>query len=184
MMKELAAKQAKLEAVKRVEEENYGTLKEDQSLLTDSRSEDQLQKYLLSQMDSILNIKSSNSPSPLLEDNMPPNGLSSEPLQADRNPKPLIPATTNEASQAGSYTSDFNPRAPPFLPRKPICSQGQPVSKPKPDTTLNSPAPASIIPNGSTGEELLEKLSEFLTQRQDRKSLPRPEPEVFRGNLL
>ena len=30
MMKELAAMQAELEAVKRVEEENYGILKEDQ----------------------------------------------------------------------------------------------------------------------------------------------------------
>ena len=136
-------------------------------------------------MDSILNIKSSKSPSPVLEDNVPPNGLPSEPLQADRDPKALIPATTNEASQAGPYTSsDFNPCVPPFLPRKPICSQGHPVSKPKPDATLNSPAPASIISNHSTVEELLEKLSELLTQRQDRESLPRPEPEVFRGNPL
>ena len=136
-------------------------------------------------MDSILNFKPSNSPPPLPEDNVPPIGSPSEPLQASRDPELLIPATNNEASQAGPYTSsDFDPRAPPFLPRKPICSQGQPVSKPKPDTTLNSPAPASIISNRSTGEELLEKLSELLTQRQDRESLPRPEPEVFRGNPL
>ena len=120
MMKELAAMQAVLEAVKRVEEE---TLKENQSLPTDSCSEDQSQKYLLSQMDSILDIKPSNKPPPLLEENMPPNSSRSGPLQADSDRKPFFSATTNEASQAGPYTSsDFNPCAPPFFPRKTICS--------------------------------------------------------------
>ena len=185
MMKELAATHAELEAVKRVEEENYGTLKEDQSLLTDSCSEDQLQKYLLSQMDSILNVKPSNSPLPLLEDNKPPNSSPSKPLQADRDPKPFIPVTTNEASHVGLSTlTDFNPCAPPFLPNRPIYSQGQPLSKPKPDTTLNLPEPASMISTNSMGEELLEKIAELLTQRQDKQSLPCPEPEVFRKNPL
>ena len=185
MMKELAAMHAELEAVKRVEEENYGTLKEVQSLPTNSCSEDQLQKYLLSQMDSILNVKPSNSPLPLLEDNVPPNSLPSKPLQEDRDPKRFIPVMADEAAHVGPSTStDFNPFAPPFLPNRPIYSQGQPVSKPKPDKTLNSPEPASMISTHSTGEELLEKLAELLTQRQDKESLPCPEPEVFRGNPL
>ena len=43
----------------------------------------------------------------------------------------------------------------------------------------------SVNPPKSTGDEnVLAKLADVLTQRQDRDSLPRPEPEVFKGNLL
>ena len=48
MLKELAAMHAELEVVKKVEEDSFGVVKEDQSLPTDSCSEDQLEKYLLS----------------------------------------------------------------------------------------------------------------------------------------
>lgn len=44
MMKQLATMHAELEAAKRVEQENFGSVKEDQSLSTDSCSEDQLEK--------------------------------------------------------------------------------------------------------------------------------------------
>ena len=33
-------------------------------------------------------------------------------------------------------------------------------------------------------ENVITKLADVLTQRQDRDSLPRPEPEVFKGDLL
>ena len=54
MMKELAATHAEIEAVKRIEEENFGSVKEDQTLPTDDCSEEQLERYFLSQIDSIL----------------------------------------------------------------------------------------------------------------------------------
>ena len=36
----------------------------------------------------------------------------------------------------------------------------------------------------STGKDLMQKLADLLSQRQDQDSLPRPEPEVFTGNPL
>ena len=36
----------------------------------------------------------------------------------------------------------------------------------------------------SPGEDLMPRLADLLTQRQDCDSLPRPEPEVFTGNPL
>lgn len=71
MMKQLATMHAELEAAKRVEKENFGSVKEDQSLSTDSCSEDQLEKHFLSQMDSILDSQPSTSSLSLLKDNVP-----------------------------------------------------------------------------------------------------------------
>ena len=58
MMKELAATQAELEAVIKIEEENYGDLGhvEERPSLKDNCSEDLLEKYLQSQIDSILQV--------------------------------------------------------------------------------------------------------------------------------
>ena len=79
---------------------------------------------------------------------------------------------------------DLNPRKSPFAAHVPHLSQYQPARRPSPDTGLNSSAPSSTSSNHSSGEELMGKLAELLTQRQDRESLPRPGPEVFRGNPL
>ena len=51
---------------------------------------------------------------------------------------------------------------------------------------IHSDSPTgSVNPPKSTGhEDVITKLAEVLTQRQDRDSLPRPEPEVFQGDLL
>ena len=96
MLKELAATHAELEAVKRVEEETFGPTKEDQSLPTDSCSEDQLEKHLLSQMDSILDTPPTTSSSSLLKEKAPPKHLPPEPSQADFEPKPFISTPRNK----------------------------------------------------------------------------------------
>ena len=82
MMKELAATHAEIEAVKRIEEENFGSVKEDQSLPTDDCSEEQLERYLLSQIDSILDAESST---PTPNDEAPPVTV---PQNVERKPRP------------------------------------------------------------------------------------------------
>ena len=65
MMKELAPTKAELEAVIKIEEENYGDLGhvEERPSLKDNCSKDLLEKYLQSQIDSILQVpKSSDLP--------------------------------------------------------------------------------------------------------------------------
>lgn len=173
MMKELAATHAEIEAVKRIEEENFGSVKEDQSLPTDNCPEEQLERYLLSQMDSILDAESST---PTPNDGAPPVTV-----PQNFEWKPSVPTPSNGAA---NVNQDLNPRKSPFAAHVPHLSQYQPARRPSPDTGLNSSAPSSTISNHSSGEELMEKLAELLAQRQDRESLPRPEPEVFRGNPL
>lgn len=104
---------AELEAVKKVEEDSFGVVKEDQSLPTDSCSEDQLEKYLLSQMDSILDTPSSTSSFSLMKDKAPSRNLPSEPSQAVLEPKPFISTLRNEVIHIGQPSlTDFHPRAP------------------------------------------------------------------------
>lgn len=228
MLKELAATHAELEAVKRVEEETFGPTREDQSLPTESCSEDQLEKYLLSQMDSILDTPPTTSSSSQLKDEKPPKDLPPETSQAGFEPKPfnstprnkvlpvdqssladLYPrapnsdvradtrvtfsvlssapkthtSTSEEQHQpARSSLSDFNPLPSPFVPRT-MQPRGQP-RKPYPDETLNAADSDISHTPVSPGENLMQRLADLLTERQDRDSLPRPEPELFTGNPL
>ena len=55
--------------------------------------------------------------------------------------------------------------------------------KPDPDVKLNHAKSDVSFTHFSTGEDLMQKLADLLSQRRDRDSLlPRPEPEVFTGN--
>ena len=214
MLKELAATHAELEAVKRVEEETFGPTKEDQSLSTDSCSEDQLEKYLLSQMDSILDTPPTTSSSSLLKDKAPPKDLPPEPSQAGFEPKPFISTPRNKvlpvdqppstdlyprapnsdvrtdtsvtfsilssapkahtSTSEEQYQPDFNPLPSPFVTRT-IQPREQP-RKPYPDETLNvADSDISHTPV-SPGEDLMQRLADLLTQRQDC--------ELFTGNPL
>ena len=51
---------------------------------------------------------------------------------------------------------------------------------------IHSDSPTGSVnpPKSTGGEDVITKLAEVLTQRQDRDSLPRPHPEVFKGDLL
>ena len=105
MLMELAAMHVKLEAVKTVQEESFGVVKEDQSLPTESCSEDQLEKYLLSQMDSTLDTSPSTSSCSLLKDKAPLRNSPSEPSQAVLEPKPFISTLRNEVVHVGQPPS-------------------------------------------------------------------------------
>lgn len=120
-----------------------------------------------------------------LKDNVPPEGIPSEPSKKGHEPKPFISALRSEAPHVDQHSLTYlNLHAPLFISNTPVYSPHQPASKPNPNKSLNSPVPPSNIFDHSSGEQLIERLAELLTQRQDRESLPRPEPEVFRGNPL
>lgn len=92
-MKELAATHAEIEAVKKVEEENFGSIKEDQSLPTDNCSEEQLESCLLSQVDSILDAQPFTPPTALPKDKASPRSLPS--------------ALSNASGTKGTFTTDL-----------------------------------------------------------------------------
>ena len=188
MMKELAATQAELEAVIKIEEENYGDLGhvEERPSLKDNCSEDLLEKYLQSQIDSILQV-------PVTSDLLPAPSTGSNVTSAptlnveaptnvtftgSSNLPRLRMSTSEEPPQRSQASSSLNPFASPFTTA--ISSHETPW-KPVPDARLNSPI---SNPPVSSGVDLMQRLADLLTQRQDRDSLPRPEPEVFTGNPL
>ena len=49
---------------------------------------------------------------------------------------------------------------------------------------VDSPTRGISPPKPTGDENVITKLDDVLTQRQDRDSLPHPEPEVFKGDLL
>ncbi|KAL9976864.1 hypothetical protein ACROYT_G014202 [Oculina patagonica] len=77
--------------------------------------------------------------------------------------------TSEEQYQpARSSLSDFNPLPPPFVSRT-IQLRGQP-RKPYPDETLNAADSDISHTPVSPGENLMQRLADLLTQRQDREA--------------
>ena len=176
MIKELTATEAEL--VHKVEEEQYGVPNdiEETHLPKDSCADDQLERYLLSQMDSILQTPTS-SPLSVPNDSItaPASGVKAETnttfAYGPDPPKPRVSA------QEGKPYGSQSPCVPPFI-------LSQPPAKPIPDSKLAAPASDCSHAPSSAGEELVQRLANLLAQRQDRESLPRPEPLVFKGNPL
>ena len=89
----------------------------------------------------------------------------------------LEPSGPNQSSSSSlnPFTSPLvvDEIAPHELPRKP-----------DPDVKPNHAKSDISVTHGSTGEDLMQRLEDLLSQRQDRDSLPRHEPEVFTRNPL
>ena len=127
MMKELAATQAELEAVIKVEEEQYGALNKDKSLPNDSCADDQLERYLLSQMNSILQTPSPSCPLSVPNDSGPnatPAPISR--VKAETNitcangpdpPKPRLSTWEEKPYGTQSSSARLNPCATILLKR-------------------------------------------------------------------
>ena len=92
----------------------------------------------------------------------------------------IYTATSEMPAQASA--EDLNPLASPFYAGA-IFPHSQP-KKLSPDKRLNRAGSDHYQTPVSPGEDLMRRLADLLTQRQDRNSLPRPEPEVFTGNPL
>lgn len=188
LMKELAATQAELEAVTKIEEENCGEVShvEEGALPKDNCSEDHLERYLQSQLDSILQVPTSSGMSPTPNTGLNVTLAPTSNVKAPANvtfarssdlPK-LHMSTSEEPLQRSQSAISLNPFASTFTS---AISPHVIPTKPIPDEKLNSPA---SNPSVSSGEDLMQRLADLLAQRQDRDSLPRPEPEVFTGNPL
>ena len=96
--------------------------------------------------------------------------------------KPHI--SIREERPYGKQTSSahLNPFVPQFFTS--VIPAGEPPARIIPDARLNFPGSDSSTHSASAGEELIQRLADLIAQRQDRESLPRPEPEVFTGNPL
>ena len=199
IMRELAATNAELEAVTKIEEEEFGVTinKTDDLGLPEDDAHSRIEEYLKSQLQSITD---ESSPEPTAKTNVisttmsevvacsyQPSGAASGFQIAPSTSISRSHAETNvtfvkrsEVTASSCQPSILNPAAPAFT------TNSTPVQ------TITYPlSPSQASPNGraSTPEltgvgEVITKLADLLTQRQDKDSLPRPEPEVFNGDLL
>ena len=199
IMRELAATNAELEAVTKIEEEEFGVTinKTDDLGLPEDDAHSRIEEYLKSQLQSITD---ESSPEPTAKTNVisttmsevvacsyQPSGAASGFQIAPSTSISRSHAETNvtfvkrsEVTASSCQPSILNPAAPAFTTNStPVQTITYPVS------------PSQASPNGRAGTpeltgvgEVITKLADLLTQRQDKDSLPRPEPEVFNGDLL
>lgn len=154
---------AEIEAVARIEEEDYkGDLPEE-----DEDPYGRINEYLQSQLNTIIDSNSS--------------------AEAATNLENVVTTVSSEINAQTNMTFSSMPRAATDS-QKPPAKLRSPVAPPftvKPTTTTPLAFNHSDSPPKATGDEnVITKLAEVLTQRQDRDSLPCPEPEVFKGDLL
>ena len=199
IMRELAATNAELEAVTKIEEEEFGVTinKTDDLGLPEDDAHSRIEEYLKSQLQSITD---ESSPEPTAKTNVisttmsevvacsyQPSGAASGFQIAPSTSISRSHAETNvtfvkrsEVTASSCQPSILNPAAPAFT------TNSTPVQ------TITYPlSPSQASPNGRAGTpeltgvgEVITKLADLFTQRQDKDSLPRPEPEVFNGDLL
>ena len=217
IMKELAATTAEIDAVTRIEEEEYGVSinKTNNLELPEDDAYERIDEYLKAQADPQT---SGRSPEAIAstENTILTSGFGAN---AQTNITPMMtseaistPTTSSLIAVTGagsipstpihvpgaetkvtfttepevtevlhhSSTTALNPAAPPFTAKTSLTQTfPTPSSVPQDSFNMNANTPD---PPGVEG--VIVKLADLLTQRQDRDSLPRPEPEVFDGDLL
>ena len=199
IMRELAASNAELEAVTKIEEEEFGVTinKTDDLGLPEDDAHSRIEEYLKSQLQSITDESSpeataktkvvSTTMSEVVASSYQSSGAASGFQNAPSTSISRSHAETNvtfvkrsEVTASSCQSSILNPAAPAFT------TNSTPVQT---ITYPFSPSQASPKGRASTPEltgvgKVITKLADLLTQRQDKDSLPRPEPEVFNGDLL
>ena len=171
MIKELAATTAEIEAVAKLEEEDY-----ERELPEEEDPYGQIHEYLQAQLSTVIDDSSSTEAVSHLEN--------------------VVTTVSSEINAHTNVTFSSVPRVTPNS-QQPCSKLPHPVPPPstvKPTATpqiansaiIYSDIPTeNVYPPKSTGDEnVITKLADVLTQRQDRDSLPRPEPEVFKGDLF
>ena len=199
IMRELAATNAEFEAVTKIEEEEFGVTinKTDDLGLPEDDAHSRIEEYLKSQLQSITDKSSpeatiktkvvSTMMSEVVASLYQSSGAASGFQNAPSTSISRSHAETNvtfvkrsEVTASSCQPSILNPATPA------ITTNLTPVQ------TITYPlSPSQASPNGraSTPEltgvgEVITKLADLLTQRQDKDSLPWPEPEVFNSDLL
>ena len=199
LKKELAVAKAEMDAVTKVEENEFGMRLED--LIPEvTGKDDLLQSYLKTQAKSV----SAGSQQTLLTE---VESLLEPPLeeQGESNRKSdTEPANSAPAKEGQRFTSHKGP-AVSFSPypstSKPLAPGYLGTSTPKSESSRRpfstqldtvNPFKKNTVPNGNddlshskpSSEGALERLADLLSQRRLQDSLPLPEPEIFRGDLL
>jgi hypothetical protein len=175
LMKEIATNQAEIEAVTKLDEEHNFDLASNKESLLDTvvSSHERVQAYLENQ------IEAENIPV-LMETNLSP------PKIDDPAPQVSVPALNQ---------GNLNPETKPFVPTPPATVQqannavSNPTLQPTPTEFDHDPhhntSNVTTVPRQPTSDAgVLTRLVDLLSQRNNHDSLPRPEPEVFDGNLL
>ena len=194
LTKELAIAQAEMNAITKVEESELGLNDgNDRAILPGFITKDDLlQNYLVTQASSVAIDSPSTVQTGLTETKNPLLPTTSFPiaksLENDQL-EPRIEDSNNPGFPVINYPSSLNPFAQEYValstPEKaertslPIaqCKQSTPNS-----IGLNFDQ-SENSPNRTTGD-VLERLADLMTQRYARESLPLPEPETFKGDLL
>ena len=152
MIKKLTATTADIEAVAKLEEEDY-----ERDLPEEEDPYGRMHEYLQSQLSTVID-----------------NSSSAEAVSNLGN------VVTTVSSGINAHTNVTFLSMPPAT----LNSQ-QPSSKfPHPVPPPFTMKPTKSPPKSTSDEDIITKLAEVFTQRQDRDSLPRPEPVVFKGDLL
>ena len=170
IIKELAATTAEIEAVAKIEEEDYV-----RDLPEEEDPYGRIHEYLQSQLSTVIGDSSSAEAVSNLENVV--TTVSSE-INAHTNVTfSSMPRVTPTSQQPSKFP---HPEPPPFTVKStatPRIVNSAIIHSDSPTGSVNSPK--------MTGDEnVITKLADVLTQRHDRDSLPRPEPEVFKGDLL
>ena len=174
-MKEIATNQAEIEAVRKLDEEHDLDLASNKESLLKSAvsSHEHVQAYLQNQ------IEAEHIPV-VMETNLSP------PKIDDPTPQVSVPALNQ---------GNLNPETKPFVPTPPATVQqannavSNPTLQPTPTEFDHDPhhntSNVTTVPRQPTSDAgVLTRLVDLLSQRNNHDSLPRPEPEVFDGNLL
>ena len=171
MIKKLTATTAEIEAVAKLEEEDY-----ERDLPEEEDPYSRMHEYLQSQLSTVIDNSSSAEAVSHLGNVV--TTVSSR-INAHTNVtfSSMPPVTLNSQQPSSKFQ---HPVPPPFT-MKPTA-----IPRIANSAIIHSDSPTGSVnpPNSTSDEDVITKLAEVLTQRQDRDSLPRPEPEVFKGDFL
>ena len=171
MTKKLTATTAEIEAVAKLEEEDY-----ERDLPEEEDPYGRMQEYLQSQLSTVIDNSSSAEAVSNLG-NVVTTVSSGTNAHTNVTFSSMPPVTLNSQQPSSKFS---HPVPPPFT-MNPTAIPGIVNSA---IIHLDSPTGSVNPPKSTSDEDVITKLAEVLTQRQDRDSLPRPEPEVFKGCLL
>ena len=199
LSKKLALAQAEMDAVNRVEDSTSGVCDRQDIFPETTDTRDLLQEYLSTQAQSVpmvslptleTEVESTSEPMVTLKDKMNTSQLQCD-SHAERNRYSSITPPTDPVAIVSHYPSALNPFAPEYTTVS-TPKYVYPFSPPSVPFEDVSPSKSAFVPHqdSSSGppnpssSDALERLADLLSQRRLQDSLPLPEPETFRGDLL
>ena len=171
MIKKLTATTAEIEAVAKLEEEDY-----ERDLPEEEDRYGGMHEYLQSQLSTVID-NSSSAEAVFNLGNVVTTVSSGTNAHTNVTFSSMPPVTLNSQQPSSKFP---HPVPPPFTMKPTTIPRIVNSAIIHPDSPTGSVNP----PKSTSDEDVITKLAEVLTQRQDRDSLPRPEPEVFKGDLL